>query len=79
LFFKKEGDELESISASLWVYCCGNFEGCELVLCYTLILSSNLMLYTMNENEPMIAAIEAKSIIPNIFSPFDSIISYMHS
>ena len=43
--------------------------------CYTLVLSSNLMLYIMKANEPMIVAIEAKSIIPNIFSPFYFILS----
>ena len=48
-------------------------------LCYTLVLSSNLMLYTIKANEPMIVAIEAKSIIPNIFSPFYFIISYLLS
>jgi hypothetical protein len=48
-------------------------------LCYTLVLSSNLMLYIIKANEPMIAAIEAKSIIPNMFSPFYFILSYLPS
>ena len=55
-------------------------EGWSLSFCVkVLILSSNLMLYTMKANEPMIVAIEAKSIIPNIFSPFYFILSYLHS
>jgi hypothetical protein len=33
-------------------------------------LSSDLMLYTTKANEPIIAAIETNSIIPNMFSPF---------
>ena len=51
-------------------------KGCKLSFsCYTLVLSSTLMLYTMKANEPMIVAIEAKSIIPNIFSLFYFILS----
>jgi len=52
-------------------------KGCKLSFsCYTLVLSSTLMLYTMKANEPMIVAIEATSIIiPNIFSPFYFILS----
>jgi hypothetical protein len=37
------------------------------------------MLYNTKAAEPKIAAIEAKSIIPNIFSPFHFINSYLHS
>ena len=37
------------------------------------------MLYTTKANEATIVAIEATSIIPNIFSPFSFILSYLPS
>jgi hypothetical protein len=42
---------------------------------YALVLSSTRMLYITNANEATIVAIEAISIIPNIFSPFLFILS----
>ncbi len=42
---------------------------------YALVLSSTRMLYMINANEATIVAIEAISIIPNIFSPFLFILS----